>query len=732
MRALSFVVCLVLPAWFFAQDDGINRDSIPFGVDELYQNNMHGQEIESITTEEPFHLALSGRHYGDSIVLRWVPAKQVLWKRWSRCGYNIDRKLIKTDNEFPETSIERINNTPIKPLPLAEWEPLIAYDSTYVPIAAECLYGQMVNQFNSEMSLTDIGRVAEEANLRFGLAMFSADLGPIAANALGLRWVDTDIKKGASYLYRIMPHETCEEISALDTAYFYIEYASGFEPMASPILEGDEFQDFVTLKWDILHTPIPYTAYWLEVKRPGSGEFELVQKEPFVYSQAQTLHLNEKAYLHFRDSLPNLYEPHEYRLFGVDLFGDRSLYSDTVRVQTKDLTPPIPPRFTNIESYDNKFILLNWVNDHKREPDLRGYILEKSLNIEGPYVLVSDTLIDPVVVSYLDTSYNVILPHFYRIGAVDTAGNVAFSAPGYGFLNDTIPPHKPIGLEGFIDSLGKVHLRWLQNEDIDLQGYRVFISNSMDYEFDNITGFVIPDTTHSFDITLNTTTKHLYVYVVAVDLRFFHSEPSDTIQLTRPDTIPPSMPIIHDLSAVENGVLISFIGSSSDDVKYHKVWRKLRQSDQDFILYDSIIADGRELIVLLDSNVVSSYTYSYTISAVDYFGNESPRCHPFKISWYENKVIPPPHITQLVVNKESNRIEINYELIQHPEQVSHVIILRNINSVDLKTHSSVSPSQNMIIDQDILRKGVYHYAIQAIYQNGQRSLISDLKKINID
>lgn len=732
MRALSLIFCLFLPAWFFAQDDRLLRDSIPFGVDELYQNNMHGQEIESIITDEPFHLGLSGRHYGDSIVLRWVPGKQVLWKRWSRCGYNIDRRLIKMDDVFPEAGIQRLNTIPIKPLPLEEWESLIVYDSTYVPIAAECLHGQMVNQLSDTMSFADIGRVAEEANLRFGLAMFSADLGPIAASALGLRWVDTDIGKGANYLYRIMPHETCEEVVELDTAYFYVEYSPGFDPLPTPVLEGEEYQDYILLKWDILQSPASYTAYWAEVRKPGNEHFELVQKEPFVYSQAQNLHNTEMAHLHYKDSLPNLYEPYEYRIYGVDLFGDRSLYSDTVKVQTRDLTPPVPPRFTAIESFDNQYILLNWVKDNEREPDLRGYILEKSLNIEGPYILVSDTLIDPVVVSYLDTSVTVILPHFYRIGAVDTAGNIAFSQPGYGFINDTIPPHKPVGLEGYIDSTGKVHLKWLQNEDIDLQGYRVFISNSVDYEFDNITGFVTPDTTHSFDITLNTTTKHLYAYVVAVDLRFFHSEPSDTIQLTRPDTIPPSMPIIHELSAVEKGVLISFIASSSDDVKYHKVWRKLKQSDQDFILHDSIIADGREMVMLLDSNLVSNNTYSYSISAVDYFGNESSRCHPFKISWFENKVIPPPNITQIVVNKESNRIEINYEVIQQPDQVSHVIILRNINSEELKTHSSVSPAQNLIFDQDILRKGVYHYAIQTIYQNGGRSLISDLITINIE
>jgi hypothetical protein len=682
----------------------------------------------TIVIDSVFRLGFECRHYGDSIVLRWVPGSQVLWKQWGRCGYNIERKKIKKGNVFYDETFELLTPAAILPLPLEAWEQLIRYDSLYLPVAAECLYGKMANQWNNNMDMKDIGLLAEEAQMRFGLAMFSADMSPLTAQCLGLRFNDKDIEKEVGYIYRILPDQRCEQVYSTDTVYFYVEYVENHNALPAPEIFGEEQANYVSIFWDVLQAPFPYTAYFIEVKRPDSNRFEKIQNEPFVYGQARQLELSEKAYLYCIDSLPRLYEKNQYRMFAIDLFGDRSSYSNILELQTRDFEAPAPPRFISVESYESKHILLTWSKE-LREPDLKGFILEKSQSIDGPYTLITDTLLDPIMISFLDTLPSVLFPHFYRIGAVDTAGNIAYSQPGYGFLNDTIPPHQPVGLNGFIDSAGFVHLHWSLNKDLDIQGYRVYISNQLDYEFQNMTGFVVHDTMYSFHTSINTSSKFIYAYIVAVDLRFHHSIPSDTITLIKPDTIPPSTPVLARLSAVEKGVLVEFYPTNSADVRSHHIWRKEWNTDMDFSKVASI--EGLQASYFVDSTLTNGKTYSYAVSAEDEFGNISAKCVPHKITWYLNSSIPTPKIDQLMFDSKSRQLKIQCELLEK-DGLSHLIIYRNINKNALKTYKTFEINDGIIWDSDLQRKGQYYYAVQLVYKNGSKSPISELVSIAVE
>lgn len=724
MKYLLFILIFTSCSIFSTAQTGNEKtDRTPLDK----QNLPYGELPDTTSGElnlEIQNLMLEGRHYGDSVVLRWAAGKQRLWRRWSKCGYQIQRLKIGQDTTFYKTqTFEAIGPDTIKPLPLADWEPLIQRDSTYVLVAAECLYGEMsANLDSSSMDLKALAAVAEEAFLRYGLAMFSADMSAKAATALGLRYSDRNIEKGAHYLYRLFPAPNCTDISTGDTAYFYAEYSDHFEPLHPPVLKGEGYSDYLEISWDILKGEAPMTGYFLERKAPGEKRFTRVRNEPFVYSKADNLQNIEDAYLFYIDSVPKKFLDYEYRMSGIDLFADKTVYSNVVKERTRDLNAPAAPRFIGITSLDNKYILLEW-EKREREKDMRGYIIERSITYEGPYELMTPEIMDPVVNRYVDTSQVAILPHFYRVAAVDTAGNTAFSPPGYGFVKDTLPPEKPVDLEGYMDSLGTVHLAWKSNAEWDLLGYRVFLSNASEYEFQNATGAPIADTTFEFKSTLNTLTKHMYAYVVSVDMQFHHSTHSDTIRINRPDTLKPTAPIISDLKPSPEGMKILFFESSSKDVAHHFIYRKESTAEGLWQVLDSLNSLQAASGNYADTTSVEKLKYSYYMMAIDSSGNRSENSPVFSGTWFENKAHLPPKITEAFWDEENKEVMLRFEPAED-EPLSHYILYKNMDGQIPKTYKSIESDKLSYTDSRIEKKGTYYYAIQAIAADGERSELS--------
>ena len=94
-------------------------------------------------------------------------------------------------------------------------------------------------------------------------------------------------------------------------------------------------------------------------------------------------------------------------------------------------------------------------------------------------------------------------------------------------------------MEGLIDSNSVAKITWTAPNDKDLQGYRVFRSNSLKEEFVEKTTKPDLTTTYLDTLDLNNLTSEVYYFVRAVDQNYNNDENTEPILLLKPDTIPP-------------------------------------------------------------------------------------------------------------------------------------------------------------------------------------------------
>jgi uncharacterized protein len=129
-------------------------------------------------------------------------------------------------------------------------------------------------------------------------------------------------------------------------------------------------------------------------------------------------------------------------------------------------------------------------------------------------------------------------------------------------LVDSIPPAKPIVLEGVIDSLGTVRLKWKPNQEKDLRGYRILKANNAGEEYVDIYHQSYVGNEYKDSVSLKMTNSKVYYRIAAEDMRFNISEPSDVLVLDKPDTIPPTAPIFKDYDNKDGKIHLKWIRST--------------------------------------------------------------------------------------------------------------------------------------------------------------------------
>jgi fibronectin type 3 domain-containing protein len=145
-----------------------------------------------------------------------------------------------------------------------------------------------------------------------------------------------------------------------------------------------------------------------------------------------------------------------YKITAVDTTGNESIISATVqgkRLPPPDVTPPAAPTNLGASGQQNG-IVLTW--DANTDSDLAGYRVFRSSTAGGTFALL--TTGQPVVGQlFVDTTASAGKTYFYRIVAVDTAGNASASS------NDataTRPYPDPVRINAagqtFTDALGHV------------------------------------------------------------------------------------------------------------------------------------------------------------------------------------------------------------------------------------------------------------------------------------
>jgi len=341
-----------------------------------------------------------------------------------------------------------------------------------------------------------------------------------------------------------------------------------------------------------------------------------------------------------------------YYVRAVDFIGRESQPSVYASATPTDITPPSFPEGLDAISKEGA-ILLTWRMN--LELDLSHYDVYRSLDMHGEYEKINAFPIPGDHPRYLDTTVYAGPTYFYQVKAVDTSGNESeFSNIINGFPLDTTPPSPPEKLAGTTAEQNVV-LRWEAPADRDLKGYYVYRKKPGETNFMRLTGDVLPKDELQYE-DRGFTGKGLwggedYVYGVSSVDNSFNESVMRIITITVPDLEPPTPPLgCHARGKRDGSILVYWQPSMSLDVIKYRVYRVPSDKSAPVLEFD------KETFEFVDTSTVPGTTYSYQVSAIDNYGNESERTPATEVTARDLDAPPPPAHVRAVVVKDGIRI----------------------------------------------------------------------------
>jgi uncharacterized protein len=653
-----------------------------------------------------------GKFDGMKATIRWAPSDHIAWAYLNRYGYRIERMTLMRDTFMVEKdSFLVLTPKPIKPFLEEQWKSVCERTGNIGAIAAQTLLGKpYVNDISSLARIQN--RFDEEVN-RWSFALFCADLNGEVAEAEGLRFIDKTVKKGETYIYRIIPLVP-ENIYRVDIGMGLVNCQKVDKISAPPTLKSIGSEHSVLLSWELKSD---FTAYWLEKSVDGTT-FSPLNEWPIVHIQDDIdKAIREKSNL-FMDTLKANYVPFYYRLKAINAFGEETVWSEPIKCMGRDLTPPAAPDLMKVELVQGDTFRLKWVKPFI-ESDFVGYKVEYCNTYDGIYTEKKEVKIAPNQTEVIVRG-GFYESNWFRLVVTDTSGNRAQSNAGEGIVIDTVPPLIPKGFVGGVSKKGVVTLHWPVGAEPDLKGYRIYFSNNIGQMFINLSPKPLQDTIFTDTIPLNVLNKKIYYKICAVDLHFNHSELSEALELQRPDTIRPVTPLFDDVLVTDSVVYLKWILSSSDDIARQTLYK--RQEDRNWEKVNDFDAKTKRYIA---TDLIPKVNYDFTIEAADFVGNISGRAVPVRVRVFDSGIRPDLKNFQAIYDKEKKTVKLTWDKPKKL-QPKYLVIYRSINNGQLTAMKSIKGDAINYSEMLIDGKGVYNYSVKAVYEDGGESPLTAL------
>ena len=666
---------------------------------------------DSARNQLPFQneIRLLAQYKGDSVVLRWAPGSPGGWAHANLHGYTISRAVLDENGILDPAAFRPIHQAPVKPWPLEQWQGIAGEkgNNDYAKIAAQALYGKNFVPSNGFIAQAD------EFVSRYSFALLAADLSPATATALGLRFTDRTIEKGKIYVYKVESYIDTLKYK-LQPGFISVNTADPSPNLKPVIAEAKEYEKLVEIFWEKeIHEQL-FTAYFVERSDDNGKNYKRLHKLPFINPVSEKNPQNMEYFI-FGDSLAVNYKPYLYRLIGIDPFGELSEPSPAVKAMGKDRTPPPVPLNLKAEAIGGKQVRISWEYPANVK-ELNGFLIGRGNNPTEQFTPLAEDLLSANTRVYIDTDASEMRSNYYIIAAVDTAGNAALSLAKYALMVDSIPPAPPKNLTGNIDTSGVVRISWELGPEPDILGYQVYFSNQEDHQFSQITNGPWLDTVYFDTITVKTLTKKIFYRVVAIDVNHNYSQFSGILELKRPDIVPPSPAIFQGYKVTNEGILLQWVPSQSEDLSRTILYRL--QEDRNWVEIASIRADEK-INFYQDTKVESGKMYTYSLMAEDDAGLKSKRSLPIKLKYNDLSALPKVEKLDTKIDAEKGNIELKWD---YPVQAPYRYVLyRAVNGSNFSSYKSLEAGTSSFTDGNVKKGTIYEYTINVVYPNGRKS-----------
>jgi uncharacterized protein len=685
----------------------INRICLTFVFLVIMINSFGQQEAKS-------KIAGIVRFKNDAIELRWLADNKTVLKLGFNNSYTIERRdsgasrfeIIATVNAFNRTAWEKSIQSETDTTEKNALE--TAREFLFAPTSSD------QKPFSMESGIGDIGDAKSKEDMVYALFVLSTIKSGKAAEALGLRYIDKNVKPGRGYEYRISLNAT-SAIYQIEPALLNIKAMADINKYKNDVMvyTGDTKLSFV---WA---SNAEINGYFVTRAVQGDVNFKPLNTKPFYDSKGPGFEgASNGAY--DDDSLTN-YKWYTYRFYGTTAFGEKVLFAE-VKGMPRDLTPPQAPIVKQPKHVKPRQVDVTW-EMQGNIADLKGFIVGRSDKDTGDYKLLHKKILPATSRNFADTAFNTEANNYYVVYALDTAGNISASYPAYVALTDSTAPAKPIITSAIIDSLGVVTLKVIAGSEKDLKGYRLFKSNDPAHEpsvieeaFRNDKAdtsalkIVFTDT-----VSLNSLTSKIYYKIKALDYNYNQSPFSDVVIIKRPDTIPPVTPVFTKVVVKENEIFMQFAPSGSEDVKEQSLYRRT----------DSTAAWTVRMLMpktqtqFTDTSVKTNITYYYSLRAVDESGLYSSYANAVYGKPYFSGILP--DIIKPLSGMDKKRVVLTWEYPSQKQEVFFVIYKKNTSG---KLVQLVRVKEKRFIDENTGKENVY--AIKAIMADGSQSPLSSL------
>ncbi|WP_438711678.1 fibronectin type III domain-containing protein [Aquimarina muelleri] len=676
-------------------------------------NNISAQEKE---VELPKKIVIKALAKSDAILLRWAVTDKYAWKYSNKYGFIVERTTVLRDGK-PLVTPEKIllSGDTIRPKPPVAWKNFIQ-ENDMAAIAAQAIYGETFQVNNEEENqLLQVFYESEELDRRFGFSLFAIDQDFEVAQYAGLGFVDTNVKENEKYLYNVKSAIPIEEMK-VDPLGIFIS-TKDIEELPKPSdFFGYFYQNAFVLVWEYDQLLPYYTAYNLERSEDGKV-FEKINTVP-ITKLADTPYSG----ISYTDSIPQYGKKYWYRITGINYFSETSPPSDPAElIGFKEIKSE--PLFTNTNILSENEVALEWTFAEEELWKVRKYELLRAETAIGPY----KTVVDSIVPTQTKIKYSPLSDiNYFKIKAFGKNQDYKESPPVMVQPVDSIPPQKPKGLEGTIDTLGIVTLKWNKNTELDLRGYDIIRAYRKDQEFTKLNKANLIKENFIDSIDMTSFDKAVYYRLIALDNRYNESKPSDTLVLQKPDRIPPTSPVFKTYEIKDGNVDLTWINSSVEDWKSTIIYRE-EAKDSINQSWQKVFETSIDTITnFTDTKANPGKTYRYTLITVDQGDLESEPSPPIVINIPGKLLKPGIKGLYATVDREQKFIQLTWRF--NDTNAVEIQVYRKTNTPPFTLYQRLDIKDNRWIDQKIIPNTTYTYAFKAIFMDGS---ISEWEEIEV-
>ncbi|KFF17763.1 fibronectin type III domain-containing protein [Flavobacterium hydatis] len=660
---------------------------------------------------------VNARAQKDKILIRWAINSPIEWQKANKKGFVITRTTVLRDgNVLPKPEKIVLTPKPLLPEPLDSWLDLAQKDNN-AAIIAQSIYGESFEITGAkEGELAKIVSMADELDQRYTFALYAADMSFTGAVKAGWGFVDNNVKKDEVYAYQVSVFESPK---VKKSSYMIgLKDFTVLPPPTDFIAIPDDKK--VLLSWDYETFKRIYTSYMVEKSSDGIN-YTPIATTPLVNLNDKDEHPSKTMY--YIDTLSINDKTYQYRLYGITSFGEKGELTKPITATGVDAIVTAA-RLVDYNIVNSNEVNLEWEFPAASEGFIQGYEINLADNDKGPYKVVSKMI--PTSERKLNYKDNLFPSNYFTISVVGKNNQRLTSQSMLVQPVDSIPPAKPIGLEGVIDSLGVVRLKWKPNQEKDLRGYRILKANTTGEEFVDIYHKSYVGNDYKDSVSLKMTNNKVYYRIAAEDMRFNISEPSDILILDKPDKIPPAAPIFKDYDNKDGKVHLKWIRSYSEDVVGYSLRR--REKGQEKWLEIKQINDTIQEYT--DDRIENKKTYQYAILARDKSNLWSSLDHSI-ITVQILDFTPVKIITFLqgLPDRESKKIVLTWNYNKSKDKVISLSIYKNVKGTPPTLWKELNGTVFTIEDKNLNINSEYEYHLIPNLENDSPSKVETLTVI---